>query len=219
VKRYLSTAGIALLAVLALGVVGVASASAALPEYKTATFPVSFTGTNSSTLKLTLKSAFNTVECSTSKSKGSVANATEATGVTVTYTGCKEATKNCTTSGKAAGEVETKSLKGVLGYLNKTAKEAGLSLKPESGSVFAEFTCEGGALNKVEGCTIGQVTPVNTLSLKGSLTFEENANKNGQKWTKFEGGAECTLKAFGAVASWVTGKEELTFAKEVEVKA
>lgn len=222
-KKYLSIVGVALLAAL---VVGAASASAALPEFKTEKFPVSFAGKNNTTLvPLTLKSSLNTVECTASQSKGNVAGPAEVKEVVVKYTGCKEGTKVCTTSGKAAGEVETKSLVGVPGYLNKLAVEAGLEMKPASGTVFAEFTCEGGFLNKVEGCAVGQVLPVNKLQTTGELLFEENSGKTAQKWTKIEVNGvskECVLKAFNAVPSWLMGVENLTFGGglvAVELKA
>jgi hypothetical protein len=128
--------------------------------------------------------------------------------VTVTYTGCKEGTSTCTTSGQASGTIVTKSLSGAVVELSATEKRAGMELKPESGTVFAEFTCSIAV--KVEGCTIGEAKPVNEFKSTGELLFEENGAKTGQLWTKAEGGAECTEKAFGGSA-WNSDKESESF--------
>lgn len=229
-KKHLSVMGAALLAMLALSVVGVASASAeVLPEFKAASFPVHFTSENATGVTPTLLSASGkTITCQTSKDTGEIlAGGKEVTAVVVTYTGCKQGTSNCTTGTHATGEIVTKVVAGKTGYLQKSASppKAGLELKSTSGA-FAEFKCENESVaTSVTGCTIGEALPVNKAQTTGELVWEDNAENTGQLWTAFEGGSSCTLSAFGLVKSWLMDREVEHFAnaakeaESVELKA
>lgn len=66
--------------------------------------------------------------------------------VTLTFTGCEEASQKCTTASHTAGEVAWKTLEGGLGIIT-TSKEGpaknkiGLALVPVGGGSVAEFAC------------------------------------------------------------------------------
>jgi hypothetical protein len=213
--------GISFVAVVALSAIAAASASAALPEFVTASFPITFTSVSSlagsPSLEPTLHGPLGvSVVCKMGSVKGEVSTAKAVVKVEVVYTECKDGSTTCTTSGQAAGTVITKAASGTVGYISKENKTAGIEFKPGSGA-FAEFSC--GILSvKIEGCVIGEAKPTNKSQLTGELLFEENAGKTGQLVTKLEGGSECTLSGFGGV-TWLMDLEDLTFSKAVELKA
>jgi hypothetical protein len=79
-------------------------------------------------------------------------------GVTVTFTGCLYLEfLPCESAGAEPGEIVTSQLKGKLGWINKSTKEVGVVLEPESKhGLFAHFNCstlnfEVGVGNKKEG--------------------------------------------------------------------
>ena len=231
--KKMSIIGMALVAAMAVMAVTVASASAALPEFKTAAFPVTFTSENTLPLEPTLHSSVlgeKNVSCQMSKDSGEIASAKLVSKVAVTYTGCKEeGTSNpCTTTGQGTGTIVTKILKGRVGYLlPKSGVRSGIELEPAAGTVFAEFTCTGFAGKvTVEGCTIGEATPLNVSQKTGELTFVENAAKNAQLFVEIEGGlhkpCEQTVTASALKIKgkgWIMDKEVETFAANVELKA
>jgi hypothetical protein len=92
--------------------------------------------------------------------EGKAVGKSEVADVKVTFTECNLFSSiPCTSAGASAGEVKVNPLKGKLGYLSKSAHEAGLYLEPEAHhGLFAEFECTGasitikvGAGNKKEG--------------------------------------------------------------------
>lgn len=228
-KHMVRTLGLALVAVLAVGALSVATASAALPEFKATSFPVTFTAVNEEVPKLhSSVLGEKNIECKTSSSAGEVQNSKEVGKITVTYKECKEeGTSNaCTTSGHSSGEIATNVLKGRIGYvLPKSGKITGVELEPASGTVFAAFTCTGAANNvTVEGCTIGEATPLNVISTEGHLTFAESSKK--QLYTEIEGGVHkpCEQTVTASIfkvkgPGWITDKEKETFAASIELKA
>lgn len=217
-----------------LSTVVAASASAALPEYKTTKWPLSFTFKNASGVEPALAASVlaNKIVCKTSQGKGEfVAFKGEVyKHLVFTYTGCREQgvtpEEACTTSGHTAGEVVTSGLKGAIGYAEgRTGKEVGLELKPESGSTIAEFTC-GGPPGKVSvaGCTIGEATPLNVVQTSFNLLFAEGASRK-QKWTKLENvSGSCELSVTATLlklksTGWLIDNEQETFSEAVELKA
>jgi hypothetical protein len=232
------TLGLALVAALAVSAVAVATSSAALPEFKATKFPVTFTSKNKAGVEPVLKSLVlnNTVEenikCKTSADKGEIGTATSVKKISVEYTECREAKaeiNKCTSTGQAQGVIKTALVQGRIGYtLPLEGKKVGVELEPEAGAVFAEFNCTGvaGAV-KVEGCTIGEATPTNVKSNKGTLTFAENAGKTAQLYTAIEGGVHkpCELNVhagffeLGEGKSWLSDVEEEAFVEEIELKA
>jgi hypothetical protein len=99
------------------------------------------------------------VECANEAATGEAEGKDKIANVHVKFTGCALfGTVTCKGEGKAPGEIETSTLKGSLGYINKAAKEAGVLLEPaKKHGHFAEFTCGGGIAvvvgvgNKKEG--------------------------------------------------------------------
>lgn len=156
---------------------------------------------------------------------GKVISATEVTGMVI-FKGCTAKTGEGTacairSPSAASGEIKTVELLGRLGYLSKSAKTVGLKLASKSATNFTELEAvsPGTCIVKtaVTKSIIGAMTPVNTKTIKGDLTFKEASEK--QELRKFEGeesGSE--LQLFGTSAR-LTGTEELTFEKEGEVKA
>jgi len=229
--------GLCLVAVMAVSAMAVASASAALPEFVTAHFPVSFSSKNVLPLEPTLHSSVlggSNVSCLMSVDNGEVTGPMSVAKVQVSYVGCKEeGTANaCTTTGAATGTIITEVIDGLIGYVTGglTAKAVGTELLPEKliggKPIFAEFTCTGAA-NKVivEGCTIGQATPINTLQLTGNLIFEELAG-GGQKYQSIDGGHNqpCKQTVTASVLKlkgegWLMDNELETFSAAVELKA
>ncbi|HTA96531.1 MAG TPA: hypothetical protein VK730_02680 [Solirubrobacteraceae bacterium] len=223
-------------AILALAV-GVSAASAALPEYKATSFPIAFTFKNASGVEPTLASyvevgKVRNIVCKASSGKGELASfsGTVYQKMLFTYTGCREQgvtpEKKCTSSGHSAGEVLTSTLEGTIGYAEgRSAKEVGLELKLASGKL-SEFKCEGTAEKvTVDGCTIGEMGPLNTSGTTETLSFAEGASHK-QKWTKLEGKSgkcELTVHAgffeLGEGKGWLLSNETETFSAAVELKA
>jgi hypothetical protein len=97
---------------------------------------------------------------------------------TVTYTTCTVEGKKCTSAGQKAGVIETKLLKGEIGYVSGGA--VGTRLSAASGEVVAEYACEGSEVvtrASLIGVNSGNV---NKPSKEGTLTYEVNA-KGGQE--------------------------------------
>lgn len=118
----------------------------------------------------------------------------------------------CTTAGSASGLIITKELDGTLGLVSKPL--SGLALKPEESGAVASFTCESLGTVSIEGCLIGEVLPLNTMSEHGESIFAENSEKSGAKWTKLEGGSECVLTVKDgetSVKGWVTAVAKETY--------
>ena len=133
-----------------------------------------------------------TVECATEHATGEATGADEVANVSVRFTGCTSFGEPATTHGLPAGEIQTETLKGRLGYINKATHAVGVLLEPAtSGGQFAEFEVfEGqkidhvGAGNAAEGAfyeqangtpsgndgIISPVVPVNQMT----HTFTQN---------------------------------------------
>jgi hypothetical protein len=208
VKR-VTTLVVAALAVVAISLVGVATASAAAK--------ITYTGNGKFTAsggKGTLETVGGlTVVCQTNTGKGKLGTspATTVTGGVVLFKECESAGKKCTTTGKTAGEIETKTLKATLGDTASGA-EPGALLEPETGLVFAEFKC-GTIVSKVEGTgVIGKLTPVGVKTKTLTLAFTQT--KGVQALKHFFGEAtEHFLKAElgkGLEEAGLAGSQTLT---------
>jgi hypothetical protein len=99
------------------------------------------------------------VECETETNTGEAEGKNKIANVHVTFAGCLYfGSAPCTSAGAAEGEINTSTLKGKLGWINKSKKEVGVVLEPaQKHAPFAEFECAGilefwvGAGNKKEG--------------------------------------------------------------------
>jgi hypothetical protein len=94
-----------------------------------------------------------TVECEAETNSGEAEGKNKVANVNVTFTGCLLlGALPCESEGAEEGEVVTSTLKGKLGWLNKSAKEVGVVLEPAAKhGLFAFFTCYGGAFETAVG--------------------------------------------------------------------
>jgi hypothetical protein len=113
------------------------------------------------------------VICKSFKDAGSVVAPSGVAKVTSVFSKCTSLGAPCT-SGKKKETIETSSLVGELGYLNKAHTAAGESLTNEAapGSGFlAQFECEGLAKVRVHGAVIGSLSPFGSISKESTTTF------------------------------------------------
>jgi hypothetical protein len=114
-----------------------------------------------------------------------------------TYEKCKALGKTCETPGAGAGKIVTKELVGELVYLSATLPKVGVLVKPKTGSVLAEYNCEGTFVSAT-GALIGEHTGnVNKISKTATNTFTHGAGV-GQQWAYLEeaGGGEDELEYY-----------------------
>ena len=91
------------------------------------------------------------VECESEQASGEASGADEVVNVSVRFKGCTYFGNPATSEGSPAGEIQTATLKGKLGYLNGAKHEVGVLLEPAvAKGLFAEFYVnEGGNRFKV----------------------------------------------------------------------
>src|SRR4029077_9252403 len=223
---------VALVAVFAIGVVAASSASAAAPEFVTASFPISYSGSSGEVTFQTAKKAdFATIHCSASSERGEIDEAFDfkfLVHVHVRYTGCKStevhAGPACTTAGAATGEIVTNTLSAELVYTSKAAKEVGLVFKPEAaGGAVAEFSC-GGIVGKVKlsGAVVTKLASGQLGKAKTSFVWDYRQKAGVQEPTSYEEGST-KISAFLTTSSGEQVGEEatetLTFTDSVEITA
>ena len=216
------------MAVLAVSAVAVGSASAALPEFKAASFPVTFTSTSVLPLEPTLKTLNSEIKCKMSTDKGEivVGGTKLVSKVVVTYTECTTvvlgSTVGCKTAGQAGNTIVTQPVMGELGYIKKAAPiSVGILFHPETAgtTLFAEFACSIVTV-KVTGSVIGLATPINVSQTTGVVSFipAGGPTNMGQAEKNLEGGPTDNLEAFGEESS-IMDTENETFSTALEVKA
>ena len=147
----------------------------------------------------------------------------EIKNTTVTYHGCKEGTRTCTSSKQTSGTVQTFKLVGENVYLDAGHTKAGVLLKAASGTKFATFTC-GESEIQVTGDVIPVATPVNEGDrTTGVLNFAQE--KGHKQWQKVEEAGETKYIVAFLLEAGIGGgstyssalKEEDTFASAVEL--
>lgn len=161
------------------------------------------------------------VECKSFKDEGKIATPTTESKVVSTFTSCTSLSKKCTSPGAKAGSIVTNNLKGELGYINKAKKEVGVLLSPETGTVLAEFNCEGLEI-VTTGSVIGtQTGDINTFSKSSTNTFAVNG-EGFQVVKNFEGGSTHVLESLiNGSGPFESGQEAsaLNKGEELEIKA
>ncbi len=167
------------------------------------------------------------IRCKENNNAGEIEGPKDIRRLSVTYTGCEIVLGiKCATTGRAAGEIVTEKIAGELIYLDKEHTKAGVLLRPESGTTFASFECEGVAAED-SGDLIGQALPLGTESTGGELVLEQASGK--QRWQQAEEESE-PAKHLTAVIGTKTEeggvgggpsseplKEKTTFAEAVEL--
>jgi hypothetical protein len=116
------------------------------------------------------------VTCSGGTGGGEITAQQVISAITITLTGCEDATKPCQTAGHASGEVVLAGLSGEIGVLSYTTAnfgdKLGLKLSGE-----ASFECGGGSIAvSLAGNAIGSLSPADTMTATRSL-----------KWTQLKG--------------------------------
>jgi hypothetical protein len=228
-----------LVAVLAVGVVGAATASAALPEFSKKN---TFTGVVGKSTIVTYKCGCSYPEWNYANGtiSGSMPTTSTVGGVTLSFDGGTiadgERTSCYSSGGYEKDDLELlgpkdKGFKGRLGYINKEKKEVGLMLGgPETlgGCTFGE----NGEFS-LAGEVIAKIAPINTKTEHFTLTLKSKGHE--QEFTKFEGekegfplltgGYEClafegkeTCFHSGEPAG-VTTEIKMTTLEEIELKA
>lgn len=202
----------------ALSALATASASATVPVFRTVngTFPMKIAATSKEPVKFEYRGAGTVLmSCTGSSLEGEIPTVGVVTSQVVSkvvekFTGCILGGKEAWRCGNVeTGTVETKPLKGTLGWVNRESHEhpAGLELEGEAAPapgeepLLAEFTCTvpGGVKISAVGHLIGQVNAkLNTKSSTLPIIYSTMGGK--QAITGFEGG--------------MTG-QQLEFAKEV----
>jgi hypothetical protein len=227
---------VALVAILAFGVVTVASASAALPE---------FTGSFPNKITISVKQQFPAIvfnyagqydyECESASGTGTITGP-KALTAKFTLKGCRpEGGALCNTIGAAAGEIKTEELKSALVYISKSTKEVGIDFNQYEGTgfknlpVFALFGCNEGKIH--ETMRGGFIAPLTQTGTKTSSYTLKVAQSNGnQKPLEYENEAGKKINnhleatAIGGPELYKVGVEsrsevKLTTALETEVKA
>jgi hypothetical protein len=176
-------------ATLALGAVGVSSASAALPEFTGTTFPVSMEGavsTESSAVEFD-NTEESVIGCEGMKVKGEVTGA-KSSSLTLEASRCKTEEKispeACHTPGAAEGVVTISGTAG-LNYISKASKTVGLVL-PLTGELEVICKHDKRAYDVyLRGAVIIPITPVNTSTTKYSLTLKVKSTLE-QEYAKYE---------------------------------
>jgi hypothetical protein len=179
------TAAIYVVAILSIGAVAAASASAALPEFS-GPFPKAFTSTSkASTLETVGKTK---VKCEADTNAGTITGP-NAGNLTITFTGCQTKTIPCNSPGAVPGEIVTHGLTSTLGYINRELKEVGIDFSNPAGALVLEFQCGPATAGVVRGSVIGKITPVNKLVKPPAHFTVKFAQKKGiQTIGKFEAG-------------------------------
>jgi hypothetical protein len=152
---------------------------------------------------------------------------------TVTFTGCMSNGFKCKSAGAAAGEIQTKLLKGQLGYLGAVESgKVGVDLTAEAGELLAEVECAAGLVKvKIRGNLIAQITPPNVATKEFSLVFRQAAGE--QEWASifleqaFESGRykevnsvlEASVDGFPFVVAGLESTEEITTEENVKIVA
>jgi hypothetical protein len=186
---------------LVVSAAAVASASAALPEFE-GPFPKHFVASQLKTGKLETVGG-NTVECSGGSALGFIRSEKDllVSGSGITYTGCAGAGfgQGKCQSTSTEGEITTSQLLGLLGYINKAAKEVGILFEPDNAAPdFSTFKCKtilGEETLLVKGTVVCPITPVNTAT--DSYALNCNQEKGVQKPLGFEGATGDTLMTEG----------------------
>ncbi len=160
------------------------------------------------------------VSCKSFKDEGHVTTPTTEGKVISEFKVCTSLGKKCASAGQKAGTIKTNSLAGELGYINKASKSVGVALKAETGSVLAEFNCEGLEI-VTTGSVIGTLEPVNVFTKTEVNKFQVNG-EGFQTVKKFEGGeTHVLLSTINGSGPFESGQqaEATNKGEELEVKA
>jgi hypothetical protein len=126
------------------------------------------------------------VHCTSESSTGEYSGTKEVKNIIVKFKGCESGGFVCTSPGHEAGELETKTLEGVVEFEKggKTKLKTVFDLAPVGKTgLFIEFACTDISAVKVEGSILVPVTS-DKMQLEGELKF--TAKKGHQKPEEYE---------------------------------
>jgi hypothetical protein len=176
------------------------------------------------------------VECESEFNHGETSGAKGVANIAVIFRGCKLLGSVPCSNTSNEGEIQTSTLKGELGYINKSTKDVGVLLEPTiKHGLFADFTCIGGAIgtavgvgNKTEGAAyspestggydgiISPVTPVNEMSTEFTQVYTINGSEENVP-NSFEGKHIELLESYlyntgepGVSTKWSRAGESIT---------
>ena len=157
-------------------------------------FETNISPTTIATLETTTKAK---VTCTGEHSSGEITGAKTVGNVVMRFTGCESGGQKCST-GLVEGDIETKTLEGVLGIekviikLGKETRKAGLDLYPigKTGA-FAEYTCTGSLPTTLSGSVIA---PVPTDKMFATAAVKDVQSKGRQKPERFVDGEQDVLR-------------------------
>ncbi len=127
-----------------------------------------------------------TIECQAFKDSGQLALPDKEFNVVAEFKKCKSLGFPCKNEGGKKETIRTEKLAGNLGWIDKSANEAGASLFAESNpgpGLLAQFECEGVAKIRVHGGVIGKVEPVDVVSKTASVTYAVGKYLGGEALT------------------------------------
>ncbi|HSZ13962.1 MAG TPA: hypothetical protein VK790_07995 [Solirubrobacteraceae bacterium] len=178
--------GVCLAIAVAAAAVTASAATAALPEF-VGPQPLAFTSMlKPSTVEVA--GGGIKVSCTGGSNAGEVTGPKSLT-VKIKLVGCTVNAVPCR-SGVTAGEIETSTLTGTLGYINAAKKQVGLDLSQPAGALFMTFVCGEDLTVDVKGSVIGTIKPVDKVLAPPKRFSVKFAQKKGiQKPTKLEGAA------------------------------
>ena len=165
---------------------------------------------------VTIETAGAKLTCTAEHGTGTISTAKTLAGVELRFSGCELGTKKCTTSGRPAGEIETKPLAGQLGWIVKATNKAGLALGAASSGPFAEYFC-GSSLYTLTG---GVTVPVKTNKMAASQALKYKGKAGVQKPAGLEGAPEGLIQTpfnEASEAASLTMTVTLTFPEALEV--
>jgi hypothetical protein len=161
------------------------------------------------------------VTCKSFKDAGFINTPTTENKVVSEFKTCESLKKKCVSPGAKAGTIITKNLKGELGYISKSPLKVGVVLSPETGTVLAEFNCEGLEI-ETTGSVIGeQKGDINVFSKTSENVFTVNG-EGFQSVKSFEGGSNHELLSkINGSGPFPSGQQATAVNKgeELEIKA
>jgi hypothetical protein len=170
-------------------------------------------------------SATEPITCGSSTTTGEITGPKTVGNVMVTFFNCSTKEKGgCTLKGGGAGTGKflMNTLDGELGSVKKTEATSGVGLfvLPTSGTTWVSFegTCTSVSRQTVEGTVAAEVTPVDTLTLTGTLNFFGSKGKQRIKEISVLGTAlKPKWLSQGLIESSLATIETITYEKDVEV--
>jgi hypothetical protein len=126
------------------------------------------------------------VECAASSSEGEI-EAPKGGDITITFTGCKHASSECTTSGQAAGTLKTEPLQTV------TYEEDKKVLTGLLGNPIVHFTCASTAYTLTGGVSGETAADLNVMSTTGEMSFRAGVGEQVLKTVVGQEEYETTL--------------------------